>query len=145
MGKSVQRYIFPSACRQIRRIEENDAERNKGHYLEVRSIYAGAAERRMSMSFANLPVGEIKDYPPYLDRPKNIKPQTNADRIRAMGDEGLAEWLNSMYIHDCDCCIHQMPCRFEYDTETMDYTEKYNCREGILAWLQQPAEEVHHE
>ena len=36
---------------------------------------------------------EVKDYPPYLDYPKPRKPITNADRIRSMTDEELAEWL----------------------------------------------------
>ena len=35
----------------------------------------------------------VKDYPPYLDYPKPRKPQTNADRIRAMSDEELAEFI----------------------------------------------------
>lgn len=35
----------------------------------------------------------VKDYPPYLDYPKERKPTTNADRIRAMSDEELAAWL----------------------------------------------------
>ena len=35
----------------------------------------------------------VKDYLPYLDYPKPRKPFTNADRIRAMTDEELAEWL----------------------------------------------------
>lgn len=35
----------------------------------------------------------VKDYPPYLDYPKPRKKQTNADRIRAMTDEELAEWI----------------------------------------------------
>ena len=35
-------------------------------------------------------MGAVKDYPPYLDYPKPRKPQTNADRIRAMSDEELA-------------------------------------------------------
>ena len=38
-------------------------------------------------------MGEVKDYPPYLDYPKPRKPITNADRIRAMTDEELAEFL----------------------------------------------------
>ena len=35
----------------------------------------------------------VKDYPPYLDYPNPRKPITNADRIRAMTDEELAEWI----------------------------------------------------
>ena len=38
----------------------------------------------------------IKDYPPYLDYPKERKKQTNGDRIRAMSDEELAEFLWSI-------------------------------------------------
>ena len=34
---------------------------------------------------------EVKDYPPYLDYPKPHKAQTNADRIRAMSDEEMAQ------------------------------------------------------
>ena len=35
------------------------------------------------------------DLPPYLDYPKPRKPKTNADRLRAMKDEELAEWLEA--------------------------------------------------
>ena len=58
-------------------------------YALVRN--ATAAERRMIMD-------EIKNYPPYLDYPKPYKPQTNADRIRAMSDEELCNWL---FQRDC--------------------------------------------
>lgn len=40
-------------------------------------------------------VMEVKDYPPYLDYPKPRRPQTNGDRIRAMTDEELAEFVCS--------------------------------------------------
>ena len=33
----------------------------------------------------------IKDYPSYLDYPRARKPMTNADHIRSMTDEELAE------------------------------------------------------
>lgn len=35
----------------------------------------------------------MKDYPPYLDYPKERKKMTLADKIRAMSDEELAEWI----------------------------------------------------
>ena len=44
-------------------------------------------------------MGEVKDYPPYLDYPKPRKPITNADRIRAMSDEELAEWIEEISPH----------------------------------------------
>lgn len=37
---------------------------------------------------------DVKDYPPYLDYPKPRKTTTNADRIRAMSDEELADFLS---------------------------------------------------
>lgn len=38
----------------------------------------------------------VKDYPPYLDYPKERKKQTNADKIRQMSDEELARFLDSV-------------------------------------------------
>ena len=38
-------------------------------------------------------MNEEKNYPPYLDYPKPYRPITNADRIRSMSDEELAELL----------------------------------------------------
>lgn len=68
---------------------------------------------------------EIKDYPPYLDYPKPYKPITNADRIRSMTDEELAETLG-------DKCICP-PTRGR--AEVCD-----DCDACWLEWLQKPAE-----
>ena len=38
-------------------------------------------------------MGEVKNYPPYLDYPKPYKAKTNADCIRTMSDEELANLL----------------------------------------------------
>ena len=58
------------------------------------------------------------------------KPQTNADRIRAMSDEELAEFIDRCEMNDidyaktfCDLCNGQ-----------------YECDQCRLDWLQQPAE-----
>ena len=40
----------------------------------------------------------VKDYPPYLDYPKPRKPRTNADRIRSMTDEELADKLEEIQL-----------------------------------------------
>ena len=79
----------------------------------------------------------VKDYPPYLDYPKPRKPQTNADRIRAMSDEELAAILeiwakNSSCINttqrSCDGCPLIPLCR--------------DCKEGYeLDWLKQPVKD----
>ena len=72
---------------------------------------------------------DVKDYPPYLDYPKPRKTTTNADRIRAMNDEELAEWL------------------FEFDCEAvaiglMQMEQGLMTKEERLEWLQQSAEGV---
>lgn len=36
---------------------------------------------------------EVKNYPPYLDYPKPYKAKTNAESIRALSDEDLANFL----------------------------------------------------
>ena len=36
---------------------------------------------------------EVKNYPPYLDHAKPYKAKTNAESIRALSDEDLANFL----------------------------------------------------
>ena len=64
---------------------------------------------------------------------KKFGQQTNADRIRAMTDKELAEWLHDGVSSDpCDYCEHNTlhcsgsPCKGKADTET------------IIDWLKQP-------
>ena len=72
-------------------------------------------------------------------------PMTNADRIRAMTDDELVNWIADIKPFYCQPCVYEKPCRLEYDVETVNYAEKYDCKDGILKWLQQPAEEDDHE
>ena len=60
------------------------------------------------------------------------KPQTNADKIRAMSDEELAKFLHEPF---CDKRTHE-ECTISYCGV---------CDQCVLDWLQQPAEEVDHE
>ena len=56
---------------------------------------------------------------------------TNADRIRAMSNEELAEFLSSGLKEPCDCCqlaVFEGAC-----TETL-------CEDAMMKWLQRPAE-----
>ena len=72
----------------------------------------------------------------YTDRqgekvPSNWKPlpMTNADRIRAMSDEELAEFLGEYRF--CDICEEGCDaCSYHGD-----------CDKRIMEWLKQPAEE----
>ena len=72
---------------------------------------------------------EVKNYPPYLDYPKPYKPQTNADRIRAMSDEELAELL-------LDGCRGS-----KCDDHPQNEFGSVNCFQCRLTWLKQPAED----
>ena len=61
-----------------------------------------------------------------------FRPKTNADRIRAMSDEELADyWLKCTCV--CDWCSLKAKC----DEDTIS---KDRCMRGILEWLKQPAE-----
>ena len=54
--------------------------------------------------------------------------QTNADRIRRMSDEELAEWINTK--NTCEQCA--------YEPESV--CMKGPCTKGVLKWLQSEAE-----
>lgn len=63
------------------------------------------------------------------------KPMTNADRIRAMNDKELADFLlivNSNY--DVPCMIGENDCK--YDQDTVD-----DCSVCFLAWLREEVKE----
>ena len=56
-------------------------------------------------------------------------PMTNADRIRAMSDEELAEWICS--IMTAECCDQRCPAR-----DICNLGDN-----GLVKWMKQPAEE----
>ena len=69
---------------------------------------------------------EVKNYPPYLDYPKPYKAQNNADRIRAMSDEELVEFIKNIKVRAALCKA----------LKNNDAFEELCSAE----WLQQPAE-----
>ena len=70
---------------------------------------------------------------------ENPKPMTNADRIRAMSDEELAEFLTHINPTNCQDCAFSNGWRCQPDRD--DYSDFEKCKEGRKRWLQQPAEE----
>ena len=56
--------------------------------------------------------------------------RTNADRIRNMSDEELAEWINTK--STCEQCA--------YEPENLCIKPRTTCTNGILKWLQSEAE-----
>ena len=61
---------------------------------------------------------------------------SNADRIRAMSDEELAELLGGF--GPCEKCGFSVGWRCQPDRQ--DYSDSEKCVEGRKRWLKQPAE-----
>ena len=59
-------------------------------------------------------------------------PKTNADLIRSMTDEELADLFDT-WIYDCNC--NDFPCRIFCQQGC------FNCKENWLRWLKQEVEE----
>lgn len=65
------------------------------------------------------------------------KPQTNADRIRSMTDEELAEWITNM----CDFERHGEPYKSIYNLDTDNEEEIHDSYGDLLIWLKAESEE----
>ena len=63
---------------------------------------------------------------------------TNADRIRAMSDEELANEMRKRSISTICDIVCQGECKA---IATLNKTSNEVCKEIIIKWLQQPAEE----
>ena len=72
------------------------------------------------------------------DCPCRTEPITNADRIRAMSDEELSEFLTHINPTNCQDCAFSNGWRCQPDRD--DYSDFEKCEEGRKRWLQQPAE-----
>lgn len=62
----------------------------------------------------------------------------NADRIRSMDDEELAEFLTGINPTNCQDCAFSHGWRCKPDRD--DYYGFEKCKEGRKRWLQRPAE-----
>lgn len=80
----------------------------------------------MTVETENMP----KEYDFCLQR-REEPPQTNADRIRAMSNEELAEWTN----HNCHCPPPFLDMFCPFRTDSM---QTKSCQECWLDWLQSP-------
>ena len=84
-------------------------------------------------------MAEVKNYPPYLDYPKLHKARTNADRIRSMSDDELANFIDDIAqsVADGEYCTAFLNVKnFPYSCEDT----KKACVAHVVDWLQQPAE-----
>ena len=69
--------------------------------------------------------------------------KTNADRIRNMTDEELAEFLTDINPTSCQDCGFSHGWRCQPDRD--DYSDFEKCKEGRKRWLQMPAGEADNE
>ena len=67
------------------------------------------------------------------------KPVTNADRIRAMSDEELAEEIGRSSIPELCDIVCGVDCKA---AATFNTTLEKRCADFVLDWLQRPAEEA---
>ena len=72
--------------------------------------------------------------------PNQRKKQTNADRIRSMSDEELAEWLTNMcdFINPED----EEPYKSIYNIDTEKEETVHDSYGSIMDWLQSEVEEI---
>lgn len=83
-------------------------------------------------------VGYKVDECNYKDCSYRTEPITNADRIRAMSDKELAEFLTYINLTNCQDCVFSHGWRCQPDRD--DYSDFEKCEEGRKIWLQQSAE-----
>ena len=69
---------------------------------------------------------------------KDINVLTNADRIRAMSDEELAEFL--VVANPTNCLDCAFSCGWRCQPDRQDYSDTEKCLEGKKRWLKQTAE-----
>jgi hypothetical protein len=70
------------------------------------------------------------------DQYRPAKPLTNADRIRQMTDEELAEWLD--HVAGCGVCVLDEG-KYRYSGDHC--THEYECIQYIEKWLKQEVSE----
>ena len=79
-----------------------------------------------------MPGAKIAECNTFRERLNKENPTTNADRIRAMSDEELAEWLLEVMKHKVACfgegAFEYTPCR----------NVEHDCVKCGVEWLKQP-------
>lgn len=75
---------------------------------------------------------DAKDYPPYLDYPKERKKQTNADRIKQLTDEELADFITRQRFS----VVNTLADKLGIDVTTAFIVGRKNA----LDWLKQEVE-----
>lgn len=97
-------------------------------------IYSGKSSEHLSFADMDMPVigAFIRD---------QKKPQTNADRIRSMTDEELAELLYSLQTEDLDGMFCKTEDKCEEMMDSGDEIPKSMCKQCLVKWLKSESEE----
>lgn len=97
-------------------------------------IYSGKSSEHLSFADRDMPVigAFIRD---------QKKPQTNADRIRSMTDEELAELLYSLQTEDLDGMFCKTEDKCEEMMDSGDEIPKSMCKQCLVKWLKSESEE----
>ena len=106
-----------------------DGCRYKGEHQEMKFRPIGVCNRGADLAEA------VRNY----EAEKCPYKKTNADRIRPMSDEEMAEFLTHINPTNCQDCAFSHGWRCHPDRD--DYSDFEKCKEGRKRWLQQPAEE----
>lgn len=117
---------------------------SNNHYEVLRSgkagrqnpliIYSAKSSEHLSFADRDMPVigAFLRD---------QKKPQTNADRIRSMTDEELAELLYSLQTEDLDGMFCKTEDKCEEMMDSGDEIPKSMCKQCLVKWLKAESEE----
>lgn len=129
-------------CQEELRGKENDDTKNKVTSLEiiVRMInnkpyyeikYKKVGEYYSHVGYSSFNIDNVLKWRDECFEIVDVK-VTNADRIRNMSDEELAEWLTNM----CDTERHEEPYKSIYNLDTEHEEEIHDSYGDLLKWLQ---------
>ena len=133
-------------CRCDSKVSENDDTKNKVTSLEiiVRMIdnkpyyeikYKKVGEDYYQVGYSSFNIDNVLKWRDECFEIVDVK-VTNADRIRNMSDDELAEWLTNM----CDIERNEEPYKSIYNLNTMQEEEIHDSYGDLLKWLQSEAE-----
>lgn len=96
-------------------------------------IYSAKSSEHLSFADRDMPVigAFLRD---------QKKPQTNADRIRSMTDEELAELLYSLQTEDLDGMFCKTEDKCEEMMDSGDEIPKSMCKQCLVKWLRAESE-----
>ena len=133
-------------CRCDSKVSENDDTKNKVTSLEiiVRMIdnkpyyeikYKKVGEDYCHVGYSSFNIDNVLKWRDECFEIVDVK-VTNADRIRNMSDDELAEWLTNM----CDIERNEEPYKSIYNLDTDKEEEIHDSYGDLLKWLQSEAE-----